>query len=314
MFSTESAVLLITFNRPDNTRKVFEAIRRYQPKRLYISSDGPRDANHQEDWKKIIETRKIINDIDWECTVKTNFLDKNQGCGLSPCSAITWAFESEDKLIILEDDCIPSQSFFYFCNNLLQKYNDDTRIMHISGTRWNEEFAIEESDYFYTIYAHIWGWATWKRAWSNYNYQMEDWPFFKKKSFLHNILNYNFPLVKRWTFVFDNIYKLKDKHAWDYQWQYCIFKNHGLCINSTKNLITNIGDEGIHTTTSSKAHYRDREEVAEVLISPRNILPNYNYDYYHGRNFFLEDRGLFKLLYDSIIERLKFILNNSLVR
>lgn len=308
MDSNDSAVLFITFNRPESTKIVFEAIKKYKPNKLYIYSDGPRKDQHDTDLIKILETRKVFeNTIDWECTLNTNFSEINRGCGSGPYTAINWGFETEDRLIILEDDCVPSLSFFSFCNSLLKKYAFDTRIMHISGTRWNEEFQINNRDYFFTKYAHIWGWATWKRAWMKYDFEMDDWPSFKKKQTLKYLVNDYFPLIKRWTYVFDNIYNLKNKHTWDYQWQFTIFKNNGLCINSTKNLVTNIGDDGVHTIGRTESHFRKREESEMELIEPIYFLPEFEYDEYHGKKFFLMDRSKSKVFYDIIIGKLKSI-------
>lgn len=309
----ESAVLLITFNRPDTTKNVFEAIQLYKPKKLYIFSDGPRAEKLDSDWLKIQETRKIFENLDWECVVKTKYMEPNQGCGNGVSGAIGWAFELEDQLIILEDDCVPSLSFFSFCNTLLNKYANDERIMHISGTRWNEEFFINTGDYFYTKYAHIWGWATWKRAWEKYDFLMSDWPDFKQKQFLYHIEDNSFSLIKRWTFLFDNIYNIKVKHTWDYQWQYTLFKNNGLCINATKNMVTNIGDDGVHSSERTEAHFRNRDEIGNELISPAFFQPEYEFDKYHARKFFLNDRSNLKILYDSVIGNLTSLLKLTII-
>ena len=100
----EAPVLLITFNRPDYTLQVVEKIRQAKIKKLYIANDGPREGN-MDDQKAREEIKNIIDSIDWDCEVHTLFQEKNLGCGWGPANAITWAFENEDRLIILEDDC-----------------------------------------------------------------------------------------------------------------------------------------------------------------------------------------------------------------
>ncbi len=305
--TTEAPVLFITFNRTDTTRVVFETIRKAKPKKLYMFSDGPRANRHEDDWSKISENRQLANEVDWDCTVYTRFLEKNQGCGEGVSGAISWAFEQEDRLIILEDDCVPALSFFSLCNELLQKYLHNPRVMHISGTRWNEEFPMNDGDYFFMRYAHIWGWATWKRAWDLYDYQMKDWPQFKEKKILNIVEKDYAPMIKSWNFLFTNIYNLERKHTWDYQWQYCIFKHDGLCINAVQNQITNIGAEGMHSSEVSHHHNRERHEISTPLREPQFMHPPYGFELYHANSFFLNNRSKLKLLYDHASSRFPFL-------
>ncbi len=307
MKATEAPVLFVTFNRPDTTRVVFDVIRQAKPKKLYISSDGPRQERYEEDCPKVAACRQLASEVDWDCIVETRFLEKNQGCGPGVSGAISWAFENEDRLIILEDDCVPSLSFFSFCNEMLSKYADDTRIMNISGTRWSEEYPIEGCDYFYTRYANIWGWATWKRAWQLYDYNMSDYPLFKEKKILNMAEEDNAPLIKRWTYLFDHIYHQEKKHTWDYQWQYAVYKYNGLSINSVKNLVTNIGLDGMHNTNNDYYHNRQRYDISAPFRAPAFPYPEYGFDTYHGRKFFLKDRNDLKILFDHISSKIDFL-------
>ncbi len=179
--------------------------------------------------------------------------------------------------------------------------------MHISGTRWNEEFPIQDCDYFYTRYDHIWGWATWKRAWQLYDYRMTDSPLFKEKKVLHVVEEDYAPMIKSWNFLFNNIYNLEKKHTWDYQWQYAIFKHNGLCINSVQNLVTNIGSVGVHSDEVNEHHNRQRFEISQPLRAPAFMQPPYGFEAYHGRNFFLKGRSNLKLLYDHAAVRFPFL-------
>ncbi len=306
MQAAEAPVLFIIFNRTDTTRVVWDTIKEWKPKKLYVSSDGPRAKQYDDDWNKIAQNRNLLNEVDWECEVHTHFLDENKGCGIGVSGAISWAFEKEDKMIIIEDDCVPSFSFFDFCNEMLWKYAADPRIMHISGTRWNEEFEIKDCDYFYTKFGHIWGWATWKRAWQLYDYTMSDYPLFLEKKILNIALCNNAPLIKRWKFLFDHIYHLEKKHTWDYQWQYAIFKHNGLSINSVKNLVTNIGEGGTHSSDDDM-HNRAAHELAKELKAPAFLYPEYGFDAYHARKFFLRDRSNLKMLYDHVASVIPFL-------
>ncbi len=307
MEQKEAAILFITFNRTDTTRVVFETIKKAKPKKFYFFSDGAREKNFEDDRIKILENRKLTEQVDWDCRLETRFMDENQGCGAGVSGAISWAFETEEKLIILEDDCLPSSSFFGFCNEMLNRYASNPRIMHIAGTRWNEEFPINDSDFFYTIYGHIWGWATWKRAWQLYDFTMKDWQQFQEKKILNIIFCDDAALIKRWTLFFNNIYQAQKKHTWDYQWQYAMFKNNGLSINVVKNLVTNIGTDGMHTQEETTNHNRERHELQSPLRVPLFLYPEYGFDAYHGRKFFLQDRSDLKILYDRIEDKIPFL-------
>ena len=177
----ETAVLFLIFNRPENTDKVFKKIKNVKPKKLYIAADGPRE-NNINDKVNCLKAREVINKIDWNGEVKTLFRDKNLGCKLAVSSAIDWFFENEEMGIILEDDCLPDPSFFYFCQELLQKYKDDKRVMMISGFNYLlNSLEIRES-YFFSNYYPIWGWATWRRAWKLYDNEMKNWDYFKENN------------------------------------------------------------------------------------------------------------------------------------
>lgn len=174
-----TTVAFFIFNRPGPTREVFEKIRRAQPARLFIIADGPRT---EQECILCEETRKIANAIDWPCEVKRNFSETNMGCGKRLSSGISWVFKQVEEAIILEDDCLPDNSFFQFCAEMLEQYRDDTRIMHIAGTSaqvGNKRFNPHES-YYFSIIANIWGWATWRRAWNLYDYDMKQWPTLKE--------------------------------------------------------------------------------------------------------------------------------------
>lgn len=161
--TNNSPVLMIVFNRPEMTLKVFEAIKWSKPKKLYVAADGPRPGN-AEDEKNCAIVKEIVKQVDWDCEAHYRFAEMNQGCGPSPYNAISWAFKNEDRLIILEDDCVPAQTFFLYCDELLENYKDDTRIWIISGNQYNEEAVITPHSYFFSRYSHSWRWVTRKRC------------------------------------------------------------------------------------------------------------------------------------------------------
>ena len=283
----ESAIVLIIFNRPENTKKILEQIFIAKPAKLYIIADAARE-NEKEELELTIKCKELIDKIQWKCEVKKNYALQNMGCGLRISSGLDWVFSNEDSAIILEDDCVPAQSFFTFCDQMLHKYKNSTSIYHISGTRWNEEKKTDE-DYLFSRYAHVWGWATWKRAWQQYDYSLSKWPEAKKLE--------NYKLVFQseneyifWNSKFQKMFLAENKSTWDYQWQFTIAINQGLCVTPAKNLINNIGIDGTHlnikTGTSSFYFNRKVDEQFTVTKHPEILTYDNVYDKYHFRKHF----------------------------
>jgi len=276
----EAPVLLIIFNRPVTTLLVFKAIREARPKKLYVFADGPRQGNNT-DINDCMEAREIVKQVDWECEVNYQFLDENIGCGPGPASAISWIFENEERAIILEDDCVPAQAFFWYCDDLLDRYKDDTRVMVISGSNWNEERKRNNESYFFSRYGSSTGWATWKRVWNYFDYDMKLWPKFKKDGYIQNIFknkaerNY---FTKTFDYAFAN-----HKDSWDYQFLFAVWSNGGINIFPASNLVSNIGVVGTHSNSSFNFHFRPVNERFKIEKHPDFILPNEYYDAYHFR-------------------------------
>ena len=164
----ETPVLFLIFNREDTTQKVFNVLRRQKPKYLYVAADGPR-KNKEGEAEKCRRTRDIINQVDWDCELKTLFREENRGCKMAVSSAISWFFEQVEQGIILEDDCLPHPSFFPFCEELLIRYKDDDRIGHIGGNCFLPGLIEDGLSYDFCSISHIWGWASWRRVWKNYD-------------------------------------------------------------------------------------------------------------------------------------------------
>ena len=247
MFKTP--ILLLVFNRPDTTKKVLESIRQVQPKYLFIAADGPREGR-ASDVEKCAATRQLVlNSIDWDCEVKTLFRDRNLGCGHNPASAITWFFDSVEEGIILEDDCVPTPFFFTYSETLLQRYRSDDRVMHISGHNPIAPYP-SQNPLLLSKYSFIWGWATWRRAWKNYDYQMQSWAEPNSKQTVKDAC-LNGKEWKYWKQAFDRYSSGDNKSVWDYQWQFALFINKGLSIVPSHSLIENIGighPDATHTT------------------------------------------------------------------
>jgi len=231
-------VLLIIFNRPKLTERVFEQIRQARPEKIFIAADGPRINRPGED-KLCEESRKIVTMVDWPCDIKTNFQERNLGCKIHVSTAINWFFENVDDGIILEDDCLPNSSFFKFCNKMLERYRYDMRVMHVSGANLLNSFTDSDASYFFSEISIIWGWATWKRAWNLYDINMSGIMSLSQNKTLPEILK-DKRYLNFWTNHFKHIMK-KNVDTWDAQWQYSIFSNNGIVITPFLNTVRNIG-------------------------------------------------------------------------
>ncbi len=292
-------ILFLIFNRPNTTQKVFESIREAKPSRLYIAADGPRESKISED-ELCNQTREIVKAIDWECDVKTLFRDKNLGCKIAVSSAIDWFFENEEEGIVLEDDCLPNQSFFIFCQTLLNYYRDDKRVMHIGGANFQDGKIIGDGSYYFSKYNHIWGWATWRRAWQNYDVSMQDYSPEKTTELLQSVFD-----TKReigyWKKIFNDVYLVKIS-TWDYQWTYSVWKQDGVAILPNKNLVSNIGFDSDATHTASK----DVMSVGNIpldnmtnIYHPITLIVNKEADYNALNNVFYPT--LFKYVRKKIL-------------
>lgn len=243
----KTAVLFLIFNRPDTTKEVFEAIRRAKPPRLYVAADGPRDEKSGEG-EKCERVRRIATKVDWDCEIKTLFREQNLGCKMAVSSAIDWFFDHVHEGIILEDDCLPSQSFFWFCQELLERYRDDKRVMTISGNNFYKGPNLSSYSYYFSRYPLIWGWATWKEAWEAFDPNMSLWPKIRDQG----NLKYGFEHLKTgkyWEKIFQEVYDNKID-TWDYAWTFASWINNGLSILPNVNLVSNIGFgmDATHTT------------------------------------------------------------------
>lgn len=268
----KTPILFLIFNRPDTTQLVFDEIKKQKPKYLYVAADGARTDKIDEE-RLCSETRAIIDQVDWDCEVKTLFRDKNLGCKVAVSSAINWFFDNVEEGIILEDDCLPAESFFRYCESMLEKYRNDNRIMHISGENPLEQGLCSKSYYFSQI-PHIWGWATWKRAWNKYNVNFEAFDTFLKFNLIQNVFEQK-EAQKYWNKVFNRVYN-GEINTWDYQWTYALFVNNGLSINPNKNLISNIGFGHVnacHTSENAKCANRKTYELDEIK-HPSFVLPS----------------------------------------
>ncbi len=270
-------VLFLMFNRPDTTQLVFNKIRGVKPKLLFIAADGPRE-NKPNEHEKCRAARDILNQVDWDCKLHTLFRDKNLGCKIAVSDAITWFFYHVEAGIILEDDCLPNQSFFFFCEELLQRYMNDERIMMISGDNFLFGTKRGSYSYYFSRYCHIWGWATWRRAWELYDVDIKLWPTIKENKILSDIYKMD-KLVNYWSNYFELIYQNKID-SWDYQWFFACLMNSALSIVPNVNLISNIGfnHDATHTRGESKYANLESQEISFPIKHPPFLVRDFILD------------------------------------
>ena len=282
-----TAVLFLVFNRLDTTKQVFEVIRQAKPPRLYIAADGAR-ANKKGEAEKVEAVRShIMKNIEWECEVQTLFRDQNLGCKYAVSSAITWFFENEEQGIILEDDCLPSQSFFWYCEELLGKYKNDLRIWHISGDNFQKGMIRGNGSYYFSKFNHIWGWASWANRWKEYDVEIKSHKKFLDQSII-NDLSESEQEKNYWKSIFKDVSNGKID-TWDYQWTYTVWVNSGLSILPNKNLISNVGfgPEATHTTDLESQHSKiPRQDLNFPLLHPSFIMKSVDADNYTSKRMF----------------------------
>jgi hypothetical protein len=268
--TTDVPVLFLVFNRPETTVRVMEAIRVARPERLYVAADGPRDGKTGE-VERCIEVRRLATQVDWPCEVRTLFRDSNLGCRSAVSGAITWFFEQEPQGIILEDDCLPSIDFFPYCAELLERYREDERVMAICGSAYADVSLEYPHSYYFSYYADMWGWATWRRAWKHYDSCMDRWPAFKAQGGLDALACGREWHSSYWTECFDNT-QTGIIDTWDYQWIYTVIEQGGLACCPIRNMISNLGFDLDATHTKFPSRNLSNRPLASVEFPLRHPI------------------------------------------
>jgi len=284
-YQLKTPVAFIIFNRLDTTKKVFAEIAKARPPKLLVIADGPR-ADHPDDAGTCADVRAVINHVDWDCEVLTNYSDINMGCKRRVSSGLDWVFNTVEEAIILEDDCLPHQTFFRFCEELLEKYWDDERIAMISGDNFQLERKRTAYSYYFSRYTHIWGWASWRGAWENYDVNMKLWPEIRDGDWLEDWLG-DRKSVQYWVKIFEKVYQGKID-TWDYQWTFSCWMQSALTILPNVNLVSNIGfgQEAVHTTDKSKVTDMKTEAITFPISHPPGILRDSMADFITEKNMF----------------------------
>ncbi|NCD01149.1 glycosyltransferase family 2 protein [bacterium] len=289
-------IAFIIFKRPDTTEKVFNEIRKIKPKKLFIIADGPRNEEEKIKCKK---TREIVERIDWDCKVYKNYSESNLGCRNRIISGLNWVFDNVEKCIILEDDCLPDQSFFPFCEELLEKYKNNKEVMIISGNNHlREKENIIKDSYYFSRFIYIWGWATWRRSWK----LMEE-----NIDIDNNVIKNNFKSWKEriyWKYVFKETEK-KLIDSWAYTFFCCSLKNKMKNICPNINLISNIGFGEDSTNTAKvndKNAFKYRNKIIFPLKHPKKIEVNIEADRISQKNS--NNMSLFRFFSKYLLRRI----------
>jgi len=307
-------ILFLIFNRPDVTKKVFEQIKMAKPPKLYVAADG---ARSEEEKLLCEETRSIINEIDWDCELKTLFREENLGCKENVSSAIDWFFENEEMGIILEDDLMAHPDFFRFCSDLLEYYKDDERVWAITGTNLIEQTDMAgDYSYLFSGYGGCWGWASWRRAWKHFDKDLKLWPEVRDSQLLRWVYTEDYK-YNYWYDICESIYNnTAPFNSWAYPWAFTRRINSGLTIVPAKNLVSNIGfgEQSTHTTDqiSSLANI-SIYEIEFPLKHPPYVCRNMKFDELHGqKNYYThipQEESRKKKF--SIFKKLKKVLNEK---
>lgn len=283
----KTPVVLIIYHRPELVNKLIENLRFVKPKKIYVIADGPKNM---EDKIACESTRAVIDTIDWPCEVKKIYSKDNLGLRRRVVSGLNEVFSIEDRAIILEDDLVPDPSFFKFCDELLEKYENDERIISISGNNFQfDKNKIKES-YYFSKYVHSWGWATWKRAWHLYDDNMESWKKLRKTNWLGKILD-NYIATLYWRMIFDLVNTGKID-SWAYRWTYSAMLAKGLTIIPNRNLVSNVGvgESATHTKKNERKLNMPTHKIRFPLIHPKEVRINKKCDKTTEKNVYLTTR------------------------
>lgn len=265
-------VLLITYKRVETTKEVLESIRKIKPTRLYFASNAPNPGS-DEDVGKVHAVRDLVDTIDWECEVKLLFRTKHLSARDSITSSIDWFFDNEPEGIILEDDCVPANSFYRFAAEMLEKYRDNPRVMHISASNFDDVSHWSTDAYSFSKYCFIWGWAGWRSAWRKYHERTVDRDHFESvvEGYFNSVAEKTY-----WMAHFDYV-QSGNIDTWDYNWNFAVWEAGGFTIMPGANQISNVGFGIDATNTQSSGGEHANQQLKELTfpqVHPSNFQPN----------------------------------------
>ena len=305
-FKLTTPVVFIIFNRPDVTERVFAEIAKAKPPKLLVVGDGAR-ANREDEAAKVAACRALIARVDWPCEVLTNYSKINLGCKVRVSSGLNWVFEQVEEAIILEDDCLPDSTFFRFCEEMLNRFRDDKRIGMISGDNFQFGGARNQDSYYFSKYAHIWGWATWRDRWqSSYDFELKKWPLLRDGRWLQDLFSNKHEAIY-WERIFEKTFSGKI-NSWAYRWFFANLIEGRVSVAPNVNLISNIGfgrDDATNTQLISKEADIATSPITFPLLHPSFIVINKVADDFEYRTL------LYHSIYKRLLNKIRRILRSS---
>lgn len=293
-------VVLFIYKRGNNLVDICKTLKKSKVKAIYIVADGPKNAA-----EKILtdQVRNLLESlITWECKVYKNYSDTNLGLKERFSSGISWVFNQTDRAIFIEDDCLPDPSFFPFCEELLEKYKNNNRVISVAGNNFQSPTNKVADSYYFSRYPHVWGWATWKRVWDKYDSGIGDWPKLRQSGWLSKVYPDRFFIRKFWTYIFDRLYSGKI-NTWDYQLSYLSLKMGGFNIIPNVNLVKNVGygEDATNLKKKNKTINVPTNNINFPLIHPKEITYADQQDKYIEELVYLHPLGKFSLLIKSLL-------------
>lgn len=233
-----NAVVLLVFNRPEHTARVLKVVRNARPEKLFVVADGPRKGN-ESDPELCARTRELLESVDWPCVVERSYSDENLGLKKRVITGLDWVFQQVEQAIVLEDDCVPGEDFFDFCGELLHHYRADPRVWAVSGDNFQDSQPRGESSYYFSKYFHCWGWATWRRVWTQFRSEIGFWPELRSSPRWKQ-LHEDAEEQEYWSWIYDRV-RSGDINSWAFPFMLNMWRAGGLCAIPQTNLVTNIG-------------------------------------------------------------------------
>lgn len=296
----KTPVVIIIYHRPQMTEKVIDSLREVKPSQIFVIADGPKD---KLDAGKCKAARDLINSIDWKCRIRKNYSSINLGLRKRVVTGLDWVFSKVDRAIILEDDLIIDKSFYIFCEKMLEKYKDDSKIISVSGNNFLFGKRNIKDSYFFSRHIYSWGWATWRRAWKLYDDTMSDWPRVKSKKILKDRFE-GFMESAYWNKIFNLTFERKI-NSWAYAWTYTALVNNKLTIVPSVNLVSNIGTgrDATHTSIKSRVLNLPVKRINFPLKHPKVIKEDIKADSIIERILYITPRNVAGLIVRSLSNR-----------
>ena len=303
-------VLVLAFNRPDRLRGLLDRLREVQPTSVFVSVDGPRVGNQHDD-VLVRQVHELVATVDWPCQVRTYFRDSNLGCGRAVSTGIDWFFNCVEEGIILEDDVLPTTDFFAFCQELLERYRNDERVFAISGCNFAPVNQIEQSaSYRFSAITHVWGWASWRRAWRTYRFDMQDWRTRLPMRPRWKAMGGNLGGFVYWTAVFDWM-KFGKLDTWDYQWSLAQMADGGLTATANTNLVDNVGFAQDATHTALQPSFIRPSESIEFPLTHPEVTRDLTADrWVRSQILQASTQSVWRMVRDNTLQRAAAVKNS----